>query len=83
MRIQKEFIIGKSYVKNKYPLDIPYNVCEIRDMIVGSKYTDEIIKVDLLVKQGYTKCSIAVTSDNSCITTDEKIAKKLQEIGIV
>lgn len=80
--IKKEFKIGKSFVKNKYPLDIPYNVCQIGDIVVGSKYTDEIIKVDLLVKQGYTKCSIAITSDNSCITTDEKIAEKLIETGI-
>ena len=80
--IKKEFIIGKSFVKNKYPLDIPYNCCQIGDIVVGSKYTDRTIDVDILVKQGYTKCSIAVTSDNSCITTDEKISKKLIEKGI-
>ena len=80
--IKNEFILGKSYVQSKYPLDIPYNNCQIGDKIIGSKYTDKIINVDILVKQGYTKCSIAATSNNSCITTDEKISKKLIDIGI-
>lgn len=80
--IEEEFIIGKLKVEEKYPYDIPYNVCQIGDKIIGSKYTDKTIDVDILVKQGYTKCSIAVTSNNSCITTDMKIAQILKENGI-
>ena len=61
----------------KYPEDVPYNVCQIGEKIVGSKYTDFSIKPNTLVKQGYTKCSIAVTGDNSCITTDKNIEEVL------
>ena len=80
--IKEEFIIGKSKVKEKYPYDIQYNICQIGDKIIGSKYADKTIDVDILVKQGYTKCSISVTSNNSCITTDIKIAQRLKEFGI-
>ena len=66
----------------EYPEDVPYNVCQIGDKIVGSKYIDKSIKPDLIVKQGYTKCSIAVTGDNSCITTDKNIEEGLQKNGI-
>jgi hypothetical protein len=34
------------------------------------------------VKQGYTKCSTAVVSDNAIITADDGIAKKASESGI-
>ena len=34
------------------------------------------------MKQGYTKCSICVTSKNSCITSDRGIDKILKENGI-
>ena len=80
--INENFIKGNETVKEKYPEDIIYNVCQIGDSVIGSKYADSSIKVDVLVKQGYTKCSIAVTSDKSCITSDEKIAEILNEIGI-
>lgn len=63
----------------KYPDDVLYNACQIGDRIIGSKYTDKSIKPDILVNQGYTKCSVAVTSNNSCITTDKNIKEELQK----
>ncbi len=78
----KSFIIGNTEVKRFYPQDVLYNACQIGEHIIGSKYTDYSIPVDITVRQGYVKCSIAVTSKNSCITTDEWIAKKLQMYGI-
>lgn len=52
------------------------------DKVIGSKYTDKSIKPDIIVKQGYVKCSIAVTSNNSCITSDKGIAKVLKRNNI-
>ncbi len=75
----KEALIGASKVGKKYPDDIPYNVCQIGKNIIGNKYTDSKINPNIKVRQGYTKCSISITSDNSCITTDEKISKILNE----
>ena len=76
------FKIGQTVVEKSYPSDVPYNVCQIGDKIVGSKYTDKSIKPDILVKQGYVKCSIAVTGANSCITSDKGIEEALRKENI-
>lgn len=80
--IEKNFILGTSKVEKEYPKDIYYNACQIGENIIGSKFTDKTIIPNILVKQGYTKCSIAVTSENSCITSDFAIAKILKQKNI-
>ena len=80
--IKNSFILGNSEVKSKYPEDIRYNACQIGENIIGSKYTDNTINPNIIVKQGYTKCSVAVTSHNSCITADKEIYEKLKNKGI-
>lgn len=83
--------LGKSLLTKKYPFDIPYNVCQIGKYAIHNfEYTDtkvlDVIKKEGLekinVKQGYSKCSIAVVDDKSAITTDKKIADKLKMHGI-
>ena len=73
------FKIGQAKVEREYPKDVLYNVCQIGNKIIGSKYTDKSIKPDIFVKQGYVKCSIAITSDNSCITSDKGIENELKK----
>ena len=82
--IETNFIIGKEPVRYNYPDDVKYNVCQIGKYVIGSKYVDEKIKdkVNVFVKQGYTKCNIAVTGINSCITSDVGIYEKLKSLGI-
>lgn len=82
--IETNFIIGKEPVRYNYPEDVKYNVCQIGKYVIGSKYIDEKIKdkVNVFVKQGYTKCNIAVTGDNSCITSDVGIYEKLKNLGM-
>ena len=82
--IETNFIIGKEPVKYSYPDDVKYNVCQIGKYVIGSKYADEKIldKINIIVKQGYTKCNIAVTGDNSCITSDVGIYKTLKDLGM-
>ena len=80
--IEKDFIIGNKKVENKYPKDIYYNACQIGKKIIGSKYTDTNIVPTIFVNQGYTKCSIAVTGENSCITSDKGIYQILKENNI-
>ena len=79
---QKTFVIGHKEIERDYPNDVLYNVCQIGNKIIGSKYTDKSIKPDILVKQGYVKCSIAVTGKNSCITSDKGIEQVLKKEGI-
>lgn len=76
--IEDNFVLGCSTVKGKYPEDVCYNACQIGNNIIGSKYTDKTINPNIIVKQGYTKCSIAVTGSNSCITQDAGIYKTLK-----
>lgn len=80
--LEKDFKLGRIKVQKKYPLDVPYNACQVGDRIIGSKYLDDSIVPDIVVKQGYVKCSIAVTSDKSCITTEKKIAEVLNKNNI-
>ena len=82
--ISDNFIIGKEEVKNKYPEDVKYNICQIGNNIVGSKFADkEIIKyINIFVKQGYVKCNISVTGNNSCLTSDIGIYKELLKHNI-
>lgn len=84
-------IYGKEKISAKYPYDIKYNVCIIgKKAIHNLKYTDEILKKELIAKgfelinttQGYTNCSIAVIDENSAIVTDKGLNKILQRHGI-
>lgn len=80
--LEKDFKLGKTKVEKEYPVDVVYNACQIGNIVIGSKYLDKSIIPDIVVKQGYVKCSIAVTSDKSCITTDKKIAEVLNKNNI-
>lgn len=85
------FSKGAEAISNMYPGDAKYNVCQIGNNIIHNfKYTDyEILKyIDntnlhkIQVNQGYSKCSISVTSNNSCITSDAGIYDLLQKQNI-
>lgn len=89
--LKEKLIIGNSYVIDKYPLDIPYNIFTFKSYIIHNfKYTDlkcldlinnidNVIKID--VKQGYTNCSCVNISDEICITSDLEIYNKLKELN--
>ena len=76
---EKQFILGQEKVEKEYPKDVLYNACQIGNKIIGSKYTDKSITPDILVKQGYVKCSVAVTGEHSCITSDKGIETLLSQ----
>ena len=78
----KQFLTGQKEVEKEYPKDVLYNACQMGNKIIGSKYTDKSISPDIFVKQGYVKCSVAVTGDNSCITSDKGIEEVLKQNNI-
>ena len=87
----KNVVEGHAFVQREYPNDIKYNVAFIGSMAIHSfKYTDYMIKKYLKeknikqipVKQGYSRCNIVTTSNNSCITTDAGIHGQLIKYGI-
>ena len=91
---EKELLKGKVFVKGKtnlgriYPEDISYNVLRIGNFafgkissidtrLIGALINEGVELVD--IKQGYAKCSVAVSSKNSAITSDKGILKALEK----
>ncbi|MDR7856472.1 DUF6873 family GME fold protein [Tissierella sp.] len=83
-------IKGESILDCKYPDDIAYNVGRLSGIAIHNfKYTDEVLKfylkkegLDFInVNQGYTKCSLAVVGEDSGITSDYQMYKKLVSLG--
>ncbi len=81
---------GETVLDCKYPDDIAYNVGRLSGIAIHNfKYTDEILKfylkkegLDFInVNQGYTKCSLSVVGEDSGITADHQIYKKLTSFG--
>ncbi|MDP4147290.1 MAG: hypothetical protein Q8936_22930 [Bacillota bacterium] len=76
---------SKNELCDKYPFDISLNAVNLSNHFIHLlNYTDETLlsliqnKKLINVKQGYTKCSTAVVSDNAIITSDKSIAKALK-----
>lgn len=79
-------IKGEKKLGRNYPDNIAYNVARIsRYAIHNTNFTDEKLKfylekegVEFIhVKQGYSKCSLAIISEKACITSDPSIYKEL------
>lgn len=86
-----KIIRGETKLDKEYPKDIAYNVGRVGNYAVHNfKYTDEKLKyylkkekLDLIdIKQGYSKCSMAIVGNNAIITEDYPIYKKLLNYGI-
>lgn len=84
-------IQGSSNVQSEYPNDVKYNICTIGNKAIHYfKYTDSLVykyiekyKFEKInINQGYSKCSIAVIDDNSCIVTDKSIYNQLNKYGV-
>ncbi len=82
---------GEKKLTNQYPNNIAYNVARVSDYAIHNfKYTDEKLKYYLKkeglnlisVKQGYSKCSVAIISDNAIITSDHSIYRELTNYDI-
>lgn len=78
-------------ISGKYPHNIPLNACAVGKNLIG-KLDSVDPKVILFckkrgyrmidVRQGYTKCSCAVVSNNALITADNGIYYSLKETNI-
>ncbi|MFA7411382.1 MAG: DUF6873 family GME fold protein, partial [Tissierellaceae bacterium] len=85
-----KLIRGEKYLDCKYPDDIAYNVGRLSNVAVHNfKHTDEKLKFYLQkenlkfvdVKQGYSKCSLAIVGEYSAISSDYPIYSKLTGLG--
>lgn len=85
-----KLIKGEKILGGKYPHNIAYNIGRVYGSAIHNfKYTDELAKFYLEkenlkfidVKQGYTKCSMAVVDETSIITADYPIYTSLRDFG--
>ncbi|MGF7399940.1 hypothetical protein PQ744_05910 [Thermoanaerobacterium thermosaccharolyticum] len=81
---------GQNRLSRNYPGNIAYNVARLGDYAFHNlKYTDPILRRVLEekgvkfvnVRQGYTKCNIAIVDEYSFITSDEGIFKTAVKEG--
>lgn len=85
-----KIIKGESPLTSKYPGNIAYNVGRLSKAAIHNfKYTDPVLKyylekedLELInVKQGYSKCSMAIIGQDKIITADQAIYKKLSHLA--
>jgi len=77
-------VCGSKKLSGKYPGDVLYNAACVGDFIICNKtyiakeiteFATQARKKLLNVKQGYTKCSIAIVGKNAVVTADKGIAQ--------
>jgi len=86
-----KIICGTNPLTSNYPGDVAYNVARIGKICLHNFiYTDPIIKNYLKenkfvlenVKQGYSKCSVAILNKSAIITSDKGIHQSATKHGI-
>lgn len=89
-KLNLEVIFGKTVLSRNYPGNIAYNVARLGDYAFHNlKYTDPVLREVLEkkgvkfihVKQGYTKCNMAIVDNISFITSDAGIYKTALKEG--
>lgn len=82
-------LFSSSSLKSKYPQDIILNAVNLPNYFIHYiNHTDKSLlnlvkenKILINVKQGYTKCSIAIVNNKAVITSDKGIASALTDKG--
>lgn len=86
-----KLIKGTTNLNREYPLDIAYNIGRVDNYAFHKiEYTDQVVKshfknekIEMIdIKQGYSKCSMAIINNSSIITSDNGIYAKLVSLGI-
>ncbi|KZL93655.1 DUF6873 family GME fold protein [Clostridium magnum] len=79
-----DVVFSSNSLKENYPENIILNSISLPKLFIHNlKHTDNNLlsymrnKISINVKQGYTKCSTAIVSKNSVMTSDKTIAKAL------
>ena len=82
------YVMGSSRLADIYPQDIAYNAVITKNILLHNlSHTNPVLlahssntgKKLISVKQGYTKCSTVVISDNALITSDQGIYKAAKD----
>lgn len=73
-------------IGSKYPYDCLLNIVSLKNNIILTKLQSEYLKEQdfkniIFVNQGYVKCNICTLNSNTVLTSDNGIAKKLENFG--
>lgn len=84
-------IAGNKLARWNYPQDVAYNILSVgpyafhleraTDPMARNAFEQRGVRW-VSVRQGYSKCSVCVVSENAIITQDSVIAQKAQALGI-
>lgn len=83
-----KLIKGEKFLSEKYPDNIAYNVARLGNLAIHNfKHTDKLLKKYLEkeklefvnIKQAYSKCSLCIVNEDSAITSDYPMYKKLKD----
>ena len=82
-----EYILCDKTPSGKYPSDVLFDALGVKDTLYGK---EGCVSTELLsafsrfvsVRQGYTRCSVAMLSDNCAVTSDKGIARALEKDGV-
>ncbi len=84
----KNVVEVSSDIIYKYPNNVLLNCVSLNDKIICNQNTIDMSLIELFeqnkdyiynVRQGYTKCSICIVSENALITSDKSIYKSVKE----
>ena len=86
-----ELALSDEPIGTDYPCDVLFNACLLGTRLICNKKTVSKLIPDaaeglgyeiINVNQGYTKCSVAVVSENAVITADKSIGSACSSLGI-
>lgn len=85
-----DVIKSEKSVKSPYPEDVILNVARLGDFFIGNKVMDSHIKdysaennlKNIILKQGYVKCTTCIVNEKSVITSDRGTAPILRDCGL-
>ncbi len=81
------FVLDEKTPSGEYPFDVLFDCLSVNDILYGKDgfVSEKIIEhysSFVSVKQGYTRCSVAMLGDNCAVTADGGIASALKNNGI-
>ncbi len=86
-----ELMLSNEKTGDKYPLDVLFNACLIKNRLICNKKTvsslilatAEAYGIEIIdVPQGYTKCSICPVGNDAILTSDSVIATACRKHGM-
>ena len=81
------FLFDEKTPSGEYPFDVRFDCLGVNDVLYGKEgfVSDAVMshyKSFVSVKQGYTRCSVAMLSEKCAVTSDRGIAAALRNNGI-